>query len=206
MRRLLVRGLAPAPLARHASMTDLLAALSRAESAPRRWGLGAAVALGAAAMVAALLWRSSAPRRCTSEHAAASLRGVWEASMEAQLESSFRGTGRAHARETAGRVRGVLERYRDEWTAMHVDSCRATHERGEQSAAMLDLRTRCLGQRREALRAVVAQLSRATDGEIVDHAVQAALGLPAVAECADTAALDAVVPLPAGTEQRAAVI
>lgn len=126
--------------------------------------------------------------------------------MAAQLESSFRGTGRAHARETAGRVRGVLERYRDEWTAMHVDSCRATHERGEQSAAMLDLRTRCLGQRREALRAVVAQLSRATDGEIVDRAVQAALGLPAVAECADTAALDAVVPLPAGTEQRAAVI
>ena len=205
VRRLLLRGLAPSPAARHASMTDLLAALVRAETAPRRWALAAAAVAVVAVVAGAFLWRSPAPRQCSSAHAAASLRGAWEPAISTQLGAAFAATGRAHAAETATRVRAVLDRYRDEWTVMHVDSCRATHERGEQSAAMLDLRTHCLGLRREALRAVVAQLARAADGEVVDHSVQAALGLPAIADCANVTALGAVVPLPAVAERRAAV-
>lgn len=207
IRKLLLRGLSPAVGDRHGSMTELLAALERAVAAPRRRARRIAVAVGVLALAAGALalWRQGRQDRCSATHAVASLRGAWEPALAMRLEESFRRTGRTSAGETARRVRAALDEYRDEWTAMHVESCRATYERGEQSAALLDLRTRCLGLRREALRALVTQLERASSGEVVDRAVQAALGLPAVADCADVAALGAVAPLPRAASARVAV-
>lgn len=210
IRRLLLRGLAPEPGARHPSMQELLDQLARVAQAPRRRtmvaGAAAAVALVSlgAFGVNALMARSKAAP-CTIAQARGRLHDVWGAELAANIERSFRGTGRAHAAETANRVSGNLQRYADEWAVMHAESCAATHVRQEQSAALLDLRTRCLEERRDSLRALGSLLSRTAQGESVDRAVQASLGLPPISDCADAVALQAAVPLPAEATRRAAI-
>jgi eukaryotic-like serine/threonine-protein kinase len=196
VRRLLLRGLAPDPSARHASMEQLLAELSRALYAPRRWAAAGAAAAAVLGISAAVLWRTTPARLCTTERSRARLASAWGGEVAAQIARAFAATQRAHAVDTAQRTRGALDRYGEAWTAMHLDSCAATHERHDQSAELLDLRTRCLDSRRDALRALTALFSTTVDGEVVDHAVEAVLGLPSVAECADAEALRAVVPLP----------
>ncbi len=210
IRRLLLRGLSPEPGARHPSMQELLDQLARVERAPRRRtmiaGAAAVVALASlgAVGVNALMARSKASP-CTIAQARGRLHQVWGPALAAGIERSFRATERAHAVETADRVRGNLQRYADEWAAMHAESCAATHVRQEQSAALLDLRMRCLEERRDSLRALGALLSRAMQGEGVDRAVQASLGLPPISDCADAVALQAAVPLPAEPSRRAAI-
>lgn len=209
LRRLLVRGLSPEPGARHASVAALLAELEKVLRAPRRWArigavAGAAVAVGAVA--AAVAWRSAAgPALCSTKTARARLAETWNGALAARLEGAFAATKRPHAAATAARARGELGRYGDEWAAMHAESCAATHVRHEQSAAMLDLRTRCLEQRRDSLRALVAQLVKAPDGAVVDRAVAAIQGLPPVRDCAQLEALGAATPLPEAPERRTAI-
>jgi tetratricopeptide (TPR) repeat protein len=76
---------------------------------------------------------------------------------------------------------------------MMVSSCADTHERGIQSAATLDLRTACLRKRRQALKALTHRLVEA-DAAAVPRAVQAAIDLPPIADCADVDALRAASP------------
>lgn len=205
VRRLLQRGLAPQPGDRHESMSELLSALIDALAAPRRRAVAVAVVLVGVGVAVAFWWRSPAQQLCSLPNAERSLGEALPTGLAAQLEGSFRKTGRASASETSRRVAGVLDAYRAEWTDMYLASCRATHERGEQSEALLDRRTNCLAGRREALRALVGQLVRAGDGEVVDRAVQAALALPAVASCADVMALGAAAPLPVRPAAREAL-
>jgi eukaryotic-like serine/threonine-protein kinase len=210
IRRLLLRGLSPEPGARHLSMQLLLDRLEGVARAPRRRTLlagavavTALVALGVVG-ISALMSRSEGSL-CTVAQGRSRLREIWSAELAMKIEQAFAATGRAHAAETAARVRGNLSRYADEWSAMHAESCAATHVRHEQSAALLDLRMRCLEERRDALRALGALLARVADGEAVDRAAQATLGLPLIADCADTAGLRAAVPLPVEPARREAI-
>ena len=86
---------------------------------------------------------------------------------------------------------------------MRHDACMATAVSDEQSDGVLDLRMQCLDRRRGALASVSEHFANAADKGIVQHALDAVRGLPAIADCADAASLGAVVP-PA-PDQRAAV-
>lgn len=71
---------------------------------------------------------------------------------------------------------------------MHTEACQATHLRGEQSPALLDLRMACLQRRRTETRSLVDVLVDA-DAGVVENAAQAVAELPDLGPCADAATL-----------------
>lgn len=204
LRRLLARGLAPAPADRFPSMAALIAALERLEGAARRQGIVAASAVAAAAVAALVVWRptTAAPPRCAVDPA--QLDGTWDPAVAARLDAAFVATGRPHAAGTVQRVKAALDAYAQAWRAMRTASCQAT-ARGEQSAQLLDLRTACLDRRLGELRALTDSFVRDPDGEVVDHAVAAVAELSPLATCADATALRDATPLPAAAADRARV-
>ncbi len=195
LRQVVTRALSRDPDQRYPSMDALLEALGR-DPAARRRRLGL-VALAVAALAGGgyyVATRDHAPAPC--RRAADRLAGIWDAGQRAAVRSAFDATGRPYAADTFQRVTAILDDYAAKWVAMHQDACAATHIRGEQSAALLDLRMRCLEQRRLELGALTTLLAEKPDPTVLDKAVDAAYGLPAVAGCADVDNLKALVPLP----------
>ena len=76
-----------------------------------------------------------------------------------------------------------------------MQTCEATHLRGEQSAEILDLRMSCLNDNLEQVRSLTETFANA-DTDIVSRAVSAAHNLTPVSRCADVALLKSAVPLP----------
>jgi eukaryotic-like serine/threonine-protein kinase len=81
---------------------------------------------------------------------------------------------------------------------MHREACQATRVRGDQSEGLLDLRMRCLDDRRRQVVALTRLLSDA-DASVVERSVSATMSLPPTLECANTRALSAGVAAPDGT-------
>ena len=197
--RLLARGLALDPSARHPSLQALVDALAGVLRPRGRWllvGLSAA-ALGAAAV---LTTRGAPPSPCT---------GAAEALADTFSEARVAAVGRAlgaTARPWSARVRDTVDRrlhaYAEAWIAEHEASCRATRVEGGQSEAVLDLRMACLDRRRRSLHALLDVLATA-EAEVAAQAVQAVDALPPLAGCRDVEALRAPVPMPADPGQRA---
>ena len=200
VRRVLHRALSPAPGDRYRSIEELIAALEADPSRRRRQigalVLGAAAIAGAAAAVAGAGERT---RPCAD--AARHLAGIWDRGVADALEASLRGAGTSYAADTAAKVRAALDDRARAWIAMHTEACEATRVRGEQSAAMLDLRMGCLDRRREELRALVGALGPAQ----LEGAVAAVERLPDVAACADREALGAAIPPPTDPAARRAI-
>ena len=94
------------------------------------------------------------------------------------LHRAFVVTGLPNATETWQRVAGLLDRYTAAWLRMYRDACEATHVRGEQSPAVLDLRMTCVEDRHVALKALTDLLATATP-RTVASAVDAVVALPA---------------------------
>ena len=111
------------------------------------------------------------------------------------VERALLATQAPFAADTAERVVAELDRRADAWAAAHVDAC-AAHVRGEQSAALLDLRMTCLQRRRGELVALVDRLAVA-DAAAVRVAVAAVDELTPIDRCADAEALTAAIPPPA---------
>jgi len=197
LRRAVVRGLAVDPAQRWPTLPALLRELEAVRGVRRRWtvaaiGALAALVVGAGAFVVASRMRESGAS-CSA--AADKLPAAWNADRKARVHAAF-------ARHTLpyGELafRGVAERldaYAADWTAMREEACAATHVHHEQSAQLLDLRVACLDERLAALGALAAALE-AADADTVRAAVNAADALPALARCADRAALLAQVPPP----------
>jgi predicted Ser/Thr protein kinase len=200
LRRVLLRGLAVAPDARHASMKALLAALERDPSAARRRWLmagSAAVLVGALGFAAS---RASSGARTLCAGGGAKLAGVWEPGGEPSprkeaIRGAFARSGKSFATQSLAAAAKLLDDYVGRWTAMYRDACEATNVRGEASAEVLDLRMSCLGGRLENVRALTDVFAKA-DGEVVVNAVSAAGALPPLDGCADVAALRAVIKPP----------
>jgi tetratricopeptide (TPR) repeat protein len=204
IRRVLERGLAVDPGARYPDMASLLAELARDPAASRRRALTAAGALAIAGLAAIGIARIVAPpSRC--QGGAAQIEGAWGGVAKAKVRAAFLGTGKPYAEDTYRRVEGALDERARAWIAMYTDSCQATHERGEQSAELLDLRTACLAQRRSEIGALAALLGQAEDTSVLDRAVSATGALPPLEACADAAALRAAAPLPSDPAARAAI-
>ncbi len=190
LRRVLARGMAAEPQQRYPSMERLLAELRRD---PRGARLRAGIALAAIAVVAAvaLLVVALLPaeeRPCQS--APERMNGVWDAPRKRAVHAAFRASGSPAAERAWTGVEKAIDGWAGQWVAMHTDACEATHVRGVQSSAFLDLRMACLDQRRVELRALVDLLSSAeVDAPTVTRATEAANALAPLARCAQGGAL-----------------
>jgi tetratricopeptide (TPR) repeat protein len=189
-------------------MDALLAEIEREMGARRRRLTAAGLAATGAALLGAiaLLVGSGVLRpddATPCQGAADKLDGVWNARRKLAIRGSFRAAGGPAAGRTATQVEAALDRYAHSWRAMRIESCEATHVRGEQSAALLDLKSECLDHRLAELRALTS-LFMAADPRMVPHAVPAVTSLEPVEQCGNSAALREMRP-PGGAAARARV-
>jgi eukaryotic-like serine/threonine-protein kinase len=202
--RAILRGLAVDPAARFPSMAALLAELGR-DTTARLWKVFAA-ATGALA-VAAITWgvhASNERQQQLCRGAQGQLAGVWDATVSERARASFAATGLPYAERAFDGAAAQLDRYAADWVAMRTESCEAARIRGDQSDAILTLRTACLDTRLRELRSL-AEVMTSADHGVVDAAVQAAGRLSAIATCGDLAALTAPVAPPADAGARTEV-
>jgi tetratricopeptide (TPR) repeat protein len=202
----ILRGLAREPVARFSTMDEVVDALDHERRERRRRrrrramiatpALGAVLA-GAVAIAVARGGGSDAPA-CGDPDA--ELAPAWNPARRAAIEAAF-GTTKLGAGAAAGVV-ARLDDYAARWRASHRDACAATHERHTQTATAMDLRMACLARHRRALTAYVDEVAGGAS-ELVEHAVDAAAALPAIAECDDVASLTGVAAPPAAA--RAAI-
>lgn len=204
LRAAIARGLDPDSGARHRDLHELAAILERGLGTRRRVALvGAALGvLAAGGAVIALQQRPTAATLCTG--ASERMHGVWDTTIRADIERSFRASGRPYAATAFEGVDSALDAYARAWVAMYTDACEATQLRKEQPPELLDLRIGCLDRARAELSALATELRRA-DAKIVDRAIQASASLSELQQCADTAALTALTPLPENPATRAEV-
>jgi tetratricopeptide (TPR) repeat protein len=190
--QLLRRGLAVDPAARHASMTELLAALERGLARRRRRVIVPAALVIAGAAIAApivsLHGRATGPTCASAGERAAS---VWSPAQRAALAKAPPG------------VLDAIDGYAHDWAAQRVDACRATHERGEQSEELLDLRMQCLDRGMDELAAVLGALDSPDTIAKAGDAIEALAPLTA---CEDVKSLRDVMPLPVEPLRRAQVL
>jgi tetratricopeptide (TPR) repeat protein/predicted Ser/Thr protein kinase len=211
------RGLHVTPDARWPSMAGLLDALLDDPARRRRQWAGGALALGVLGLAAwgyrelvhgeYELARSARERMC--EDAAAELEAVWNDERRQRLRAAMMATALPYAEGVWAHVETTLDDYAVRWRAQHGEACEATHARGVQSEAMLDLRLACLGDRRRAVAALLDELDEPDPGA-VQRAPQAVGSLPALDRCADLEQLagqqhDAETPDEASREQVEAI-
>jgi tetratricopeptide (TPR) repeat protein/tRNA A-37 threonylcarbamoyl transferase component Bud32 len=204
LQRIVLRGLEVDPEKRYPSMNALLVDLHRDVSRRRRRMAMAALAVmlvGAAALVPVYLGRYRSQLCQGGEEQVAT---VWNDAIARTMKAGFLSTSRAHAAETHERVANLLDDYGKRWVTAHTDACEATHQRGEQSEKMLDLRMVCLTGKLRRMETLVQALAAEPDATTVDDAIRAALSLPGLESCADVAALTRAYPLPAGDAERRA--
>ncbi len=200
LHRIVVRGLQINPENRYESMDLLLQDLERDRGRNRRMALAVILPI-LTGLIAALLMSLNEPEdlcRGSEDH----LRSVWTPEIKRSMRMAFLATTRAHADETSLRVSENLDRYGRQWVNAHIEACEATHKRGEQSIAVMDLRMGCLSGKLRRMKALIDALSSNRDGAVVDSAIKAVLALPGIDSCADAEALTKAYPLPDGQEER----
>ncbi len=202
LRRALLRGLAKPVHERWPDMDALLLAL---RPRPRRtrwpWAAAAVVVLAAVGGVTVAVTRSGAG---LCEGGQQQLVRVWGDERRAAAREGMTRTGTALAESTWRRVEHDLDAYAEGWLASRQRVCEATHVHGEQSAALMDERMACLGQRLDAMGALVDGLA-AADLEVVLRAVDAGARLPELGACETTgvgARADAEIARPEAVELR----
>ncbi|MBX7084472.1 MAG: protein kinase [Nannocystaceae bacterium] len=170
-----MRGLAPDPRARFASIDALAEALRRgAASRRRRLALGSAVI---ASVGGTLMMLGDGAGRCDRD--AAELAGVWDEQTRAAAHGMFAASTRPWAALAWAAVEPRLDAYAGEWTTMRRELCLSA---GDTSATVLDRRLACLESRRRAL-AATTHLLAAADDDTVDHGVDLLGGLRPIAAC-----------------------
>ncbi len=184
LRAALLRGLAPRAEQRWPSMAALLEQLRAVSAPPGRHLIGGGLVLGLLAVGVGLGVQRHAEvsRRCSG--ARAELEQAWGPETRSQVEAALRGTGVSYAADTWGRVERSLDDYAASWVEEYTQACEATAIRHEQSESDLELRMRCLRQRKAALQSRVSVLARA-DETVVEQAVDMVLGLPDPVACRD---------------------
>ncbi len=190
----LLRGLAKQPEHRYPDMGALLQALQRETTRsvrPSGWVLGMAVALMGMGLMSSVIG-FNAHDACGG--ARRILAGTWDDDRREQVHHAMQASGVGYSEGTWSRVRDHLDDYAGRWTRADRHACEAAVASTEAEAA-LEPRRRCLDGRLHEMRSLVDVLVRADD-TVVEHAVTAVAGLPAVAGCADTSADDAAASTP----------
>ena len=201
--RILARALSPEPARRYPSMSALVDALARARRSRLRPVLAAAAPAALAAAAALLLAdRGDEPAPCTAGPARAA--AVWSPGVRAALGEKFRQTGIGYAPDVFATAAAQLDRHAADWVRGYTEACEATHVRGEQSAALLDLRMQCLGDELRRFGAAVDLLGGASPA-VVARAISIATLGDGLARCGDVAALTRETPRPVGPSADAAI-
>lgn len=201
IRRILLRGLQREPEARYPSMAALLADLGQDRTARRRNLLALAATAALVAGSGFVLYRTATVPARLCAGAESKLTGVWDAGRKTAIRRAFLASGRPYSADAWFGVEQRLDGYTRSWAAQRKEACEATQVRGEQSQELLDLRMHCLDRRLGDLRALTALFSTGSP-DVVERAVAASQNLPGLAGCADTAALTAPIPPPAGKAAR----
>lgn len=195
IRNLLDRGLLPDPTQRHASLGDLLDAMQvdGAQKGRRTViGVGALMLVGFAGYALA----PSKAAQVDCEGGTEQFAGVWDDAARAVVRGAILQDPRPFAKDVASAVTRSLDAWTEEWVQIRRDSCVATHVTGEQSADLLDLRTRCLQRHFADFQALTTTLA-IVDPTTVEHATEAAARLAPLRECRDAKLLTAVMrPVP----------
>jgi tetratricopeptide (TPR) repeat protein len=165
----------------------------------RPWLLGVAGLAALAAVGVRVARQSARPPLCRGGQA--KVAGIWDAHAREQVRRAFVATQKAYAADAFAGVDRAIDRYLEAWVGMYTESCEATQVRGEQSSEVLDLRTACLDDRLQGLRAL-GQLFAQADGDVVGNAIGAATSLGGLDRCADVKLLRAVVEPPEDPAQR----
>jgi len=200
VRRALFRGLATDPEHRWPSMDELLAALRH--DPWRRWRRAGTVVVPAGLLLAGLLAYEETHHHGDDDYCAAvedRLEGVWDEDRRKAVEHAFRATERPFAADALATATRELDEYAARWVELQSAACR-DEQRGEQPQAVLALRMHCLEQRLDRLRTVAELLGRA-DAAMVEGAVDATQGLPALEPCDDLDALTQGMPAPPDSPQ-----
>ncbi|MBA2542275.1 MAG: serine/threonine protein kinase [Deltaproteobacteria bacterium] len=162
----------------------------------RHWtAISAVLVLALAALAVFGLSRDTTVRDTRCEGMEHKLVGVWDPARSEAIRTAFAGTGQPYAAATFERVARRLDEYTRAWTANRVGACEAT-QRGEQSAALLDLRMHCLDRRLSELDQLLLALQTKPDRQTLERAVESTSSLASIDGCADTDALLAAVPPP----------
>lgn len=202
--RLVLRGLAPAPEARHPSMAALVAALGQRPGAHRRRAALAMAALG----LAAGLWGMSRleqqrkRERCTAS--GGELSAVWNPARAAAIGEAFAHSGAPYAVATWRWAGAELDGYAQSWRQARIDTCMQAEVHGSLASARAAATVACLGERREELAALLEQLA-APDQATLQRAAAALAALAPPASCTDEARLRHQPELPRSDRDRAAV-
>jgi eukaryotic-like serine/threonine-protein kinase len=170
LRRAVETGLRPEPDNRHASMNAVIHALLRDQRLRTR--PFHAAALVSVALAGGVFWHQSGAGERACRDSASRLASVWDAGARARIEAAFRRSGLDYAPTLLANVSKNLDAYSSEWIRQRTETCEATRVHGQQSEAMLDLRTACLDEQRESLRTLVDLLAEA-DAPMIQRSVQA---------------------------------
>ncbi len=197
LKAIVSRGLAERRDDRFASMDDLLRALVKGREAPRRRAFATAIAI--AALVLGLGgWRLARSGGVSCAAPRTRLEAAWSGRDDARRQTvhrAFTASGRSTAETSWQRVSKMLDDYISQWSAMYVETCEATHVRGEQSGEVLDLRMSCLNDNLDQVRALTNVIASA-DATTIGRAVAATHDLTPVARCTDVSLLRSAVALP----------
>jgi tetratricopeptide (TPR) repeat protein/tRNA A-37 threonylcarbamoyl transferase component Bud32 len=181
LRRVVLRGLAPAPDDRWPSMQALLDALADDPSIRRRkWITGAlALALLGGLATAGVVAANRDEQRCQNlDH---KLAGVWDDERRAAIEAAILETGLSYAPGTWTHVEAQVDTWTSAWVEARTRACEAT-ARGEQSSELLDTRMACLDRQLTHLTATLDVLARA-DPTAIENASEAVEKLPTLEHC-----------------------
>jgi len=130
---------------------------------------------------------------------------VWDAGVRGLVASAFAATKTPFASDALARVEPLLDNYGSQWRAMHIETCTTARAARTGASELLDRRMTCLDQRLDALRSLTTTFADA-NAAVVTSAVESAYRLPPMADCADTSALLASMPMPGGVEHRAKIM
>jgi tetratricopeptide (TPR) repeat protein/predicted Ser/Thr protein kinase len=184
LHRLMLRGLSVQAAQRFPSMEELLSELMFDPAARRRrflWGGAAAVAVLVAGGGALQLANQRASLCAGGEEHVAR---VWSSERADAIHRAFAATKVPFAGAAAQRVVARLDAWSTGWAAGHRAVCEATHVRGEQSAALLDLRMSCLEDELDAAGTLVEGFT-AADAVVVEKAVAAVYELGGSEPCGE---------------------
>ncbi|MBK9757472.1 MAG: serine/threonine protein kinase [Nannocystis sp.] len=190
LHRALLRGLQVDPERRWPDLNALLTELSQGPGRTSRRLLAAAGIVAVIGVGVGL----ARPGETPCEGGPARLQGVWDDDTRAAAAAAASASGLPFADDTATRTAAALDAHAAAWLASYQDACLA-HHRGEQSDALLDLRMRCLEQRRDELHEA-STLLQGADASTVERGPQIAATLASLTPCADIQGLSAAVPPP----------
>jgi tetratricopeptide (TPR) repeat protein len=184
--KIIARGLAVEPEARHASMSALLAALGRDPAQRRRRYLVAGLILGAGVLAGAgivsQIGLTSSADPCAL--AGSAVTRLWSPAVADRVQAAFLATNVAYAGAAWDLVRERVDGYAGALAAERKATCEATHVRHEQPEELFRLKTLCLDRGERHLDALVAALGQA-DASTVEHSARMTAGLPRIEACRD---------------------